>query len=173
LVTRRDAGIKCYGVFEIFFCYRAVAAFGFYMAFLSGQLVIRNSTIPSGGRGLFTRKKIRKGERIVEYKGKITTWKEVNHREGNNGYIYFINRNHVLDAFTFKKALGRYANDARGMGRKRGLTNNAAYESAGLKVYIDAIKDIPAGSEILVGYGKEYWDVIRHNRKIHLRESRI
>ena len=27
-------------------------------------------------------------------------------------------------------------------------------------------KDIPANSEILVGYGKEYWDVIRHNLTI-------
>jgi uncharacterized protein len=143
------------------------------MAYLSEQLYIRNSSIPSGGKGLFTRKKIRKGERIIEYKGKVTTWKEVNHRDGMNGYIYFINRNHVLDAFTYLKALGRYANDARGSGRKKGLTNNAVYESVDLKVYIDAVKDIPAGSEILVGYGKEYWDIIRHNRKIHLRESAI
>jgi len=136
------------------------------MPFLSSQLFIRRSTIPSGGKGLFTRKRIRKGERIVEYKGKLTTWKEANNRNGRNGYLYFVNRNYVLDAFTYSKALGRYANDARGLGRKKGKTNNAAYENAGGKVYIDAIKDIPAGSEILVGYGKEYWDVIRHNKKI-------
>ncbi len=136
------------------------------MAFLSKQLYVRKSDIPMGGMGLFTRRAIRKGERIVEYKGKMTTWKEVDHRAGTNGYIYYISRRHVLDAFTYVKALGRYANDARGIGRKSGLTNNAAYESVGLKVYIDAIRDIPAGSEILVGYGKEYWDVIRHNKKI-------
>jgi hypothetical protein len=33
-------------------------------------------------------------------------------------------------------------------------------------VYIDATRDIPAGAEILVDYGKEYWDVIRYNQKI-------
>jgi hypothetical protein len=140
------------------------------MAFLSRQLFVRRSTIPSGGKGLFTRKRIRKGERIVEYKGKRTTWKEADNRDGRNGYLYFVNRNHVLDAFTYRKALGRYANDARGLGRKKGMTNNAAYENAGGKVYLDAIKDIPAGSEILVGYGKEYWDVIRHNKKISDKE---
>jgi SET domain-containing protein len=138
------------------------------MPFLSNQLFIRRSSLPSGGRGLFTSKMIRKGDRIIEYKGKITTWKEADHRKGNNGYIYFLSRNHVLDAFTYKKALGRYANDARGMGRKKGLRNNAAYESVGLKVFIDATKDIPAGSEILVGYGKEYWDAIGHNKKISI-----
>jgi uncharacterized protein len=142
------------------------------MALLSKQLFVRKSSIPSGGRGLFTRKMIRSGERIIEYKGRVTTWKDVNHRQGSNGYIYFINRNHVLDAFTYKKALGRYANDARGMGRKKGLSNNAAYETDGLKVYIDAIRDIPAGSEILVGYGKEYWEVIRHNRNIPAKKTK-
>jgi uncharacterized protein len=136
------------------------------MAFLSKHLFVRRSSIPSGGNGLFTRKMIRKGTRIVEYKGKITSWKEVDHRDGTNGYIYFINRKHVLDAYTYKKALGRYANDARGMGRRRGLKNNATYETVGLKVYIDAMQDIPAGSEILVAYGKEYWDAIRHNKRI-------
>lgn len=136
------------------------------MAFLSKHLYIRKSSIPSGGRGLFTRKMIRKGSRIIEYKGRVTTWKEVNHRSGTNGYIYFLNRRHVVDAFTYHKALGRYANDAKGMQRKKGLKNNAAYENVGLKVYIDAVEDIPAGAEILVGYGKEYWDSIRINRNI-------
>jgi SET domain-containing protein len=136
------------------------------MAFLSKYLYISKSSIPSGGRGLFTRKMIRKGSRIIEYKGKITTWKDVNHRGGTNGYIYFINRKHVVDAFTYHKALGRYANDARGIQRKKGLKNNAVYETSGLKVYIDAVEDIPAGAEILVSYGKEYWDVLRHNQNI-------
>src|SRR5437899_1861605 len=104
------------------------------MAFLSKQLFIRRSSIPSGGKGLFTRKMIRKGTRIIEYKGKLTSWKEVNHRNGTNGYIYFINRKHVLDAFTYMKSLGRYANDAEGAGRKKGLKNNAVYETVGLKV---------------------------------------
>jgi SET domain-containing protein len=136
------------------------------MAFLSKQLYISRSSIPSGGYGLFTRTFIPKGSRIIEYKGKVTTWKEVNHRNGTNGYIYFINRKHVLDAFTYRKALGRYANDASGMKRRKGLKNNATYVTVGLKVYIDAIEDIPAGSEIFVGYGKEYWDVLRHNQFI-------
>jgi SET domain-containing protein len=136
------------------------------MAFLSKQLYIRRSSIPSSGNGLFTRKMIRKGTRIIEYKGKLTTWKDVNHREGSNGYIYFINRKNVVDAYTYRKALGRYANDARGMKRKKGLKNNATYEAIGLKVYIDAVKDIPAGTEIFVAYGKEYWDALRYNKKL-------
>jgi SET domain-containing protein len=136
------------------------------MAFLSRQLFIKASSIPRSGKGLFTKKFIPKGTRIIEYKGKLTSWKEVDHRNWSNGYIFYIDRNRVVDASTYKKALGRFANDARGLGRIKGLRNNAEYKAEGNKVYIDATRDIPAGAEILVDYGREYWQVIRHNQKV-------
>ena len=134
------------------------------MALLEKQLVVKRSTIPGSGKGLFTKKFIPKGTRIVEYKGKITTWKEVKHENGSNGYIYYITKNHVIDARLYVKALGRYANDARGLQRKKGITNNAVYTEDNMKVYIESTKDILPNSEILVSYGKEYWDTIRHNK---------
>lgn len=115
--------------------------------------------------GLFTKKDIRKGERIVEYKGKIRTWKEIKEQDGFNGYVFYIKRNHVIDAKKTKTALARYANDARGLSKTNGMRNNAKYEEDGLHVYITATKDIPAGSEILVGYGKEYWDIVKQNKE--------
>lgn len=136
------------------------------MALLEKQLVVKKSTIPGAGKGLFTRKPIPKGTRIIEYKGKATTWKDVNHDEGNNGYIYYVSRHFVLDAQHNKTALARYANDARGIGRVKGINNNSHYVTEGNRVFIEAVKDIPAQGEILVSYGPEYWDVIRHNRKI-------
>jgi len=136
------------------------------MALLEKQLVIKRSTLPAAGKGLFTKKPIAKGTRIVEYKGKITTWKEVDDDNGKNGYIYYINRNHVIDAKPFSKTFGRYANDANGLKKLRLVKNNARYVIDNLRVYIEAVKDIPAGGEILVRYGKEYWDIIRHNIKL-------
>lgn len=136
------------------------------MALLEKQLVVKRSTIPGAGKGLFTRKPIPKGTRIVEYKGKISSWKDADHRNGGNGYIYYVKRYHVIDALPRKNALARYANDARGISRIKGITNNSEYLEDGLKVYITATKNIPANTEILVGYGKEYWDVIRENIKL-------
>jgi SET domain-containing protein len=136
------------------------------MPLLEKHLLVKRSTLKGSGKGLFTRKPIPKGTKIVEYKGRITTWKEVNDREGLNGYIYYVNRKHVIDAWGSHAALARYANDARGLIRTTGITNNSRYESEGRKVYIVASKSIPAGSEILVAYGKEYWDIIRENWKI-------
>ena len=134
------------------------------MALLAKQLIVKKSTLPNAGKGLFTKKFIPKGTRIIEYKGKIRTWKEAAHED--NGYIYYVNRNHVIDAKPYPKALARYANDARGLVRIKGILNNSDYIQDGKRVYITSKKDIPAGGEILVGYGKEYWDVIRHNLKI-------
>ena len=67
------------------------------MALLEKHLVVKDSSIPGSGKGLFTKIFIPKGTRIVEYKGKITTWKEVKN-EHDNGYIYTINNNHVINA---------------------------------------------------------------------------
>ena len=135
------------------------------MALLEKYLVVKKSTLPGAGKGLFTKRDIAKGERIVEYKGRITDWKTADHRD--NPTIFMVSRNHVIDARPFKKALAKYANDARGLVRVKGIVNNAEYEETDDKrIYITALKDIPAGSEIFVAYGKEYWDVIRYNQKL-------
>ena len=136
------------------------------MALLERQLVVKRSGIPGAGKGLFTKKKIVKGARIVEYKGKRSTWKEVDDDKGRNGYIYYINRNRVIDAKPLVKSFGRYANDARGLKGAKGGSNNAKYVIEGERVFIEATKNIEAGQEILVGYGKEYWTIIKHNLKL-------
>lgn len=142
------------------------------MALLEKHLEVKRSTIPGAGKGLFTKKEIAKGTHIVEYKGKVTTWKEADHRDGKNGYIYYVKRNHVIDASNDPKALARYANDARGLQKVKGKQNNAEYLEEGVRTFIVAATTIPAGSEILVGYGKEYWDAIKFNIKLEEKEAR-
>jgi uncharacterized protein len=136
------------------------------MTIPKNKLNVKRSAINGSGKGLFTKIFIPKGTRIVEYKGTITTWKKIKQAKGENGYIYYVNRNWVIDAAPHPDALARYANDARGLKKVKGIANNAEYMEDGLKVYIVAKKDIPAGSEILVGYGKEYWDTIRYNLEL-------
>jgi hypothetical protein len=142
------------------------------MAFLEKQLYIKTSTLPNAGKGLFTKKFIPKGTRIVEYKGRTRSWKEVQKDEDESPYIYYVKRNFVIDALNDKKALARYANDARGLQRVKELSNNAEYVEEGVRVFIEAAKDIPAGGEIFVGYGPEYWQVIRHNIRIDEKEKK-
>lgn len=142
------------------------------MALLEKQLYVKKSTIPNAGKGLFTKKFIPKGTLIVEYKGRRSSWKEVEDEDGKNGYIFYINRNNVIDGQPYKSALARYANDARGLVKIKGLTNNCDYIVDGNRAYIESKKDIPAGSEIFVDYGKDYWKVIRHNIKLWADEEK-
>jgi SET domain-containing protein len=142
------------------------------MALLERQLRVKKSQLPNAGKGLFTTKAIPKGTRIVEYKGRRSPWKDVRDEDGKNGYIFYINRNHVIDALPTKKALARYANDARGLTRIKGMINNSDYVVDGLKAYIESKRDIPAGAEIFVDYGKDYWKVIRDNTKLWKAEEK-
>jgi SET domain-containing protein len=137
------------------------------MALLEKFLFVKKSTIPGAGRGLFTKAPIAKGTRIIEYKGKVVTWKEVEQMaDDRNGYVFFFNSKYCIDAWQTAKSVAQFANDAMGITRIEGLRNNCEYVTEKKRCFIEAKKDIPAGSEILVGYGAEYWQVIRYNIKL-------
>ena len=95
----------------------------------------------------------------------MTSWKEADHLDGLNAYIFYINRNHVIDGSKYKKSFARFANDAKGSKKHAGLVNNCKYVIDGLRVFLESKKEIPANEEILAGYGKEYWEIIRFNKK--------
>jgi SET domain-containing protein len=141
------------------------------MALLEKQLEVKESNIPGAGNGLFTAKFIPKGTRIVEYKGRIRTWKEVEN-EDDNYYIFYVTEDRVIDASEYKKSPARFINDAKGLQKIKGLHNNAQFVIDGIRVFVDAIKDIPAGGEIFLSYGKEYWQVIRSNQKLDAKKMR-
>ncbi|HSV10824.1 MAG TPA: SET domain-containing protein [Hanamia sp.] len=136
------------------------------MALLEKYLIIKKSKIPGAGNGLFTTIFIAKGTRIIEYKGRITSWKDVLNGKEFNAYVYYVNRNLVIDGMKRKKSLGRYANDAGGLNKIDGISNNTRYVVEDNRVFLEAKKDIPAGEEILVSYGREYWKVIEDNQRI-------
>jgi uncharacterized protein len=134
----------------------------------SKKLLVKNSTLPDAGNGLFTTIDIAKGAIITEYLGRRCKWKDVED-DVDNGYIYHIDDDHVIDAAKNTKTFGRYANDAAGLQRVPGLNNNAVYHEEDNRVFIKATKNIKTGSEILVSYGRFYWKQVRDNMKIDTR----
>jgi uncharacterized protein len=130
-------------------------------------LIVKKSQLPKAGKGLFTTTPIKKGEKIIEYKGEIIKWKEYKKRveENKDGYLFYISDNLCIDAYPTPEHKARYANDAAGITRVRGLKNNCNYEIVDDKCFIVAQKNIKAGEEIFVNYTKEYWDSVRYNIK--------
>lgn len=131
-------------------------------------LTVKTSLLPKAGKGLFTTTPIKKGSKIIEYKGEIIDWKEYEKRveRDEDGYLFFINKKRCIDAWNTPQHKARYANDAAGLSRVKGLKNNSVYEIEDDKCFIVASKDIAAGEEIFVSYTKEYWDCVRYNISI-------
>lgn len=136
--------------------------------FMYKDLLVQNSTIPNSGKGLFTNRDIKKGERFIEYLGEIITELELERRAENDifGYAFYINKKKCIDAYYHPESLARYANDAKGLTRIKGISNNCCYEIWKSRGWIKAEKNIKSGAEILVSYGAEYWRDIRYNIKL-------
>ncbi len=128
-------------------------------------LLVKKSRIPGAGKGLFTTKPYKKDQRIIEYRGEIIEWKEYSNRvkENKDGYLFFVRRNLCIDAFSTLQYKARYANDAQGFVRVKGLNNNCVYETEGDRCFIVSTRNIKAGEEIFVDYTRDYWKVMRHN----------
>jgi uncharacterized protein len=137
-------------------------------------LIVKRSQLPNAGKGLYTDKPISKDDKVIEYKGEIINWKEYEKRvaEDKDGYLFYINRNRCIDAYPTPQYKARYANDAAGLSRVKGLRNNCTYQIFGDKCFIVAERDIKAGEEILVDYTKEYWDCIRYNIRNNLYKTK-
>jgi SET domain-containing protein len=127
------------------------------------MLYLKKSKLPKAGKGLFTDEKFTRGDIICEYEGEIVPWSVCLDRaeQGYEGYVFFISKNHCIDAYFTPEAMGRYANDARGVSRVDGLRNNAQYEikvrDGKKRAFIVATRTINPSEEIFVDYGQDYW----------------
>lgn len=130
-------------------------------------LIVRKSQLPAAGKGLFTTKFIKKGKKIIEYRGEVIDWKTYSRRvkEDKDGYMAYINRKKCIDAYNTPQYKARYANDAEGLIKDNRFKNNAEYQIIEDKVFIVATRDIYPGEEIFVSYSKEYWDAVKYNIK--------
>src|ERR1044071_763792 len=107
-------------------------------------LIVKRSQLPTSGKGLFTTVPVKKDQKVIEYKGEIINWKEYEKRvaEDKDGYLFYINRNRCIDAYPTPQYKARYANDAAGLSRVKGLRNNCTYQIFGNKCFIVAERDI-------------------------------
>ncbi|MDB3872844.1 SET domain-containing protein-lysine N-methyltransferase [Pelagibacteraceae bacterium] len=101
--------------------------------------------------GLFAKGDINKGEKVIEYKGKKFTHKQVeeNDRYDNSKaiYLFTLNERYVLDGDT-KTNTAKYINHS--------CDPNCEVDIIKGKIWIIAIKDIKKGDELSYDYGFGY-----------------
>jgi SET domain-containing protein len=117
-------------------------------------LFVAKSTIKGAGLGLFTTRPIKKGTYIVEYAGERMPTKKYDLRyedESHGEYGMEFNKRIAIDARKTSSGLGRYVCDHYGSGKPA----NVEYLTTTKRIEITAKKNIEAGEELLVSYGRE------------------
>ena len=99
-------------------------------------------------KGLYARKNIKDRTKIIEYKGRLITKKQVelNPKFDNDKAIYLFNINKIYDLDgDFKYNTARLINHS--------CDPNCEVSGTGLKVWVYAIKNIKKGEELTYDYG--------------------
>ena len=111
---------------------------------------LRRSSIQ--GRGAFALKRIRKGTRIIEYTGEIITDEEADRRyddekmNRHHTFLFAVDVNHVIDGAR-KGNASAYINHSCDPNCEAVIEEN--------RVYIDALRTIQPGEELLYDYQYE------------------
>jgi SET domain-containing protein len=113
------------------------------------KIVVRTSGIH--GRGVYAGRDLKKGERIIEYKGEVITWREADRRPPSDPddptHTFFFSLDdgkHVIDANVNGNA-ARWINHS--------CAPNCETEEDEGRVWIEALRDIKAGEELFYDYG--------------------
>ena len=119
------------------------------------KIVARRSAIH--GNGVFAAAPIAKGERIIEYKGRRRTHKEVD--EGDSGdvesghtFLFTLNDDYVIDA-NFEGNTARWINHSCSPNCEAVLEEAEGKDRRKDRVFIEAIRAIKPGEELTYDYG--------------------
>ncbi|MEC5409359.1 SET domain-containing protein-lysine N-methyltransferase [Paraburkholderia sp. MPAMCS5] len=111
------------------------------------RIVVRSS--PLHGRGVFALADIRSGTLILEYKGKLVSWRRAQRGHGRStaeqGHTFFfaLDDGRVIDG-------GQNGNSARWLNHS--CTPNCEAEQDGERVFIRTIRTIREGGELCIDY---------------------
>jgi uncharacterized protein len=115
---------------------------------------IQTRTSPIHGRGVFAVQDLKKGERVIEYKGELISWEEALERhphdpkQPNHTFYFHIDDLCVID--------GRVdGNSAKWINHScaPNCESDADSDPNGERIYIRALRNIMAGEELNYDYG--------------------
>ena len=112
------------------------------------RVTVRKSSVH--GRGVFALQAIPAGQRILEYRGEVTSWRRASARHRRSGL-----RGHT---FIFGLADGRVLDGSVGGNSARWLNHSCqpnceAIEDERGRVFIETLRDVMPGDELSIAYG--------------------
>ncbi len=106
---------------------------------------------PVHGKGIIANRPIRKGDWLIEYRGKIMAWDDANAvhphdpEQPNHTFIFDLNNGYVIDAW-YGKCAAKWMNHSC-------VPNVVAELTDDNEVWLVAKRDIKAGEELFFDYG--------------------
>lgn len=129
---------------------------------LLDHLVVKQSGIPGAGMGLYTTVPLRSGDFITMYSGRLQRHADYDQTDGEYGV--HLNNEYVINSTSSQDALGRYINDCRAANKRQrhcgGKNARFVVNNRNNTIRVVATKRIPAGSEIFLSYGVDYWNAV-------------
>lgn len=119
------------------------------------EILARQSEIH--GNGVFAAEAIRKGERIVRYKGKLRSHDEIDEIYGalpddGHTFLFTLNKKYVVDA-NVDGNVARWINHSCDPNCEAVIHEHRDDKRSKDKIWIEAIRDIAAGEELTYNYG--------------------
>lgn len=116
------------------------------------KIIVRQSGVH--GKGVYAARLIKKGERIIEYKGERIDWPEALRRhphdpsQPNHTFYFALDEDHVIDG---KKT----GNSAKWINHSCNPNCEASLVeiNASQRVFVEALRSIKAGEELFYDYG--------------------
>lgn len=110
------------------------------------SLLVKRS---AAGLGLFAGEDIAKGARVIEYVGRQLSPEEIKKNNNKSRYLFEISKKKTIDGKPSINKAG-YINHSHRPNCETLIQSN--------RIFIYALKKIPAGTELTYDYGKEYVD---------------
>ena len=117
-------------------------------------LVVRPSVIVSAGKGLFTTRRIKNGEKICRYIGSRKNLLEVL-RTRDKQYLFMIDYNTFIDAGPHEKMCSRFVNH-----HFDPCSRNVDFTIIDGVIWLVANRDVEPEEELYADYESFYWDVL-------------
>jgi SET domain-containing protein len=122
---------------------------------MPSKIAARRSAIH--GNGVFATAAIKKGERVVEYKGRRRTHEEVDagdtgDADSGHTFLFTLNDEYVIDA-NHEGGVAKWINHSCDPNCEAVLEENEEGDPRKDRVFIEAIRDIAKGEELSYNYG--------------------
>eukprot|EP01055_Gregarina_sp_Pseudo9_P001101 Gregarina_sp_Pseudo_9__1100@NODE_1717_length_1371_cov_29_033033_g1591_i0_p1_GENE_NODE_1717_length_1371_cov_29_033033_g1591_i0NODE_1717_length_1371_cov_29_033033_g1591_i0_p1_ORF_typecomplete_len435_score63_22SET/PF00856_28/1_4e03SET/PF00856_28/6_6e15_NODE_1717_length_1371_cov_29_033033_g1591_i0311335 len=133
------------------------------VATLNYGVEVRDSTIPSAGRGLFASRDFKKGELVTEYVGEIITRDEARRRLRRGMFHYLgtlVTGMYEIDGIKEPQegvGAASFINHARRPHANCVWAHAEDKRACFRRMFAKACRNVAAGEELFLDYGKTYW----------------